>query len=158
MPTPEFITQLRASIGHDLLWLSGVDGFVLREDEGKEHVLLIYRTDLECWANIGGIIEPGEGPAECLLREIREEAGVEAEIGQLVGISSGATMTYPNGDICRFLDHTFSCRWISGEPRPDLDETAQARWFPIDEIPPLEPAIQAHWELLRSGTPLPVIA
>ena len=31
MPTPEFVLSLREKIGHDLLWLMGVSGYV--EDE-----------------------------------------------------------------------------------------------------------------------------
>ena len=43
MPTPEFILELRKKIGHDLLWLMGVSGYV--EDE-QGRVLLGKRSEI----------------------------------------------------------------------------------------------------------------
>ena len=52
MPTPEFILELRKKIGHDLLWLMGVSGYV--EDE-QGRVLLGKRSDTGEWAMVYGI-------------------------------------------------------------------------------------------------------
>ena len=57
MPTPEFILELRKKVGHDLLWLMGVSGYV--EDE-QGRVLLGRRSDTGEWAMVYGINEPGE--------------------------------------------------------------------------------------------------
>ena len=61
MPTPEFILELRKKVGHDLLWLMGVSGYV--EDE-QGRVLLGRRSDTGEWAMVYGINEPGEEPAD----------------------------------------------------------------------------------------------
>ncbi len=150
MPTPAFITALRHHIGTEPLWLSGVDGVVVRDTDHGREVLLVERADFGCWSDIGGIVEPGEGLAQCLLREIAEEAGVIAKIERLVAIFPGPQFSYPNGDICQFLEHTFLCRWISGEPRSDGDETTNARWFLEHELPPVLPKI-AHQLALALG-------
>ena len=64
MPTPDFVLDLRARIGHDLLWLSGVSAVVLRPAPGGgEEVLLVRRSDNGAWTPVTGIIDPGEEPA-----------------------------------------------------------------------------------------------
>ncbi len=47
-------------------------------DEGK--VLLVYHKKLGVWLYPGGHIEADENPEEALLREVREETGIEIEI------------------------------------------------------------------------------
>ena len=56
MPTPEFILELRKKVGHDLLWLMGVSGYV--EDE-QGRVLLGKRSDTGEWATVSAGSSPG---------------------------------------------------------------------------------------------------
>ena len=67
MPTPEFITSLRAKIGHEMLWLSGATAVIQRESDGK--ILLVKRSDNGRWTPITGIVDPGENPALTVVRE-----------------------------------------------------------------------------------------
>jgi 8-oxo-dGTP diphosphatase len=46
------------------------------------------------WEFPGGKVEPGEDAPTCLRRELREELGIEAEIGPEI---SAFQYTYPNG-------------------------------------------------------------
>ncbi len=41
-------------------------------------VLLCHRRDMDLWNAPGGRVEAGESPWEAVVREIREETGVEA--------------------------------------------------------------------------------
>lgn len=134
MPTPTFIETLRAKIGHDPLWLSGVSGVVL-DDDGR--VLLTRRADSGCWAVVSGIIEPGEQPAVTLRREIVEETGVVAEVVRLVSVVSLEPQMYPNGDHVQFLDLTFACRYLSGVARVADDENFEVGWFDSTALPDL---------------------
>lgn len=145
MPTPEFVLSLREKIGHDLLWLPAVTAVVLRED-GR--VLLARRSDNGNWGLVSGIVEPGEEPAVTAVRECLEETGVVAVVEDLVAVAAGEPVQYPNGDRCQFLDHTFRCRWVSGEARVNDDESLEVGWYSPDELPPM-PAHQL--ERLRAA-------
>ena len=133
MPVPEYVTRMRKHIGHDLLLLPGA-GAVVRDDQGR--ILLLRRSDNGQWSLPAGMIEPGEQPAEAILREIAEETGVVAEIERLAGVAVHET-EYPNGDQCSYLAVWFRCRAVGGEARPDGDESLEVGWFAPDELPPV---------------------
>lgn len=132
MPTPSFITDLRAKIGHDLLWLSGATAVVQREDGD---ILLVRRSDTGAWTPITGIVDPGENPALTCLREAEEEAGVVIEVVAFAQLKVDPPMTFSNGDRCQFLDHTFYCRYISGQARVNDEESSQVAWVPVADLP-----------------------
>ncbi|RBP99147.1 NUDIX hydrolase [Bifidobacterium xylocopae] len=136
MPTPDFVLRLRTRIGHDLLWLSGVTAFVRRPD-GR--ILLGRRSDTGEWALIYGINEPGEEPADTVVREIKEETGVDARVTDLVSAkSSQEIITYANGDRTMYMDHCFLCEPDpSGNIEPFVgdEESLQVGWFEPDRLP-----------------------
>lgn len=135
MPTPDFIVSLRDKIGHDPLWLCGVTAVVLRDGEAGQEVLLVRRADNGRWTPTCGIVEPGEHPAEAAVREVLEEAGVACRVDGLSGVGVTPPATYPNGDRVQFIDHTFRCSFVAGEPRAADDESVDAGWFPVDAAP-----------------------
>lgn len=140
MPTPDFVLRLREKIGHDLLWLPGVTAVILSEDSTQ--VLLVRRSDTGAWTPVTGMVEPGEEPATCALREAEEETGVVAEIVGLAAVSSDTPVTFPNGDRCQFLDLTFRCRYVSGLAHAADEESSEARWFPVDDRPAMAPHLE----------------
>lgn len=139
MATPAFITELRRRIGHDLLWLIGCSGVVLRGEGPDTEVLLVRRADDGRWTPVCGIVEPGERPDQTVVREAAEEAGVQVRVESLLRIDVGEPITYPNGDRCQYLDHDFWCRWLSGEPRVGDDESSEVGFFPVGDLPDLDP-------------------
>ncbi|MEX3611312.1 NUDIX domain-containing protein [Rothia sp. LK2588] len=132
MPTPPYILSLREKIGHDMLWLSGATAVIQRESDGK--FLLVRRSDNGMWTPITGIVDPGENPALTARREALEEAGVEIEVVALAQLKVDPPKTFENGDQCQFLDHTFYCRWVSGEAKVSDEESSQVRWVSLEEI------------------------
>ncbi|MFD4407982.1 NUDIX domain-containing protein [Streptomyces sp. NPDC058466] len=134
MGTPDFIRTIRASAGHQLLWLPGVSAVVF-DDEGR--VLLGQRSDNGRWALISGIPDPGEQPAACAVREVYEETAVRCEVERVVLVRAGEQVTFHNGDICQFMDTTFRCRAVGGEARVNDDESLEVGWFDVDALPEL---------------------
>jgi ADP-ribose pyrophosphatase YjhB (NUDIX family) len=152
MPTPKFILQLREKIGHDLLWLTGITGVVLNE---QDEILLVRRADNGRWSLVAGILEPGEQPAVGLIREIQEETAVEAAVDRLVSVESLPPSSYPNGDQVQFLDLCFRCRPLRGEPRVNDDESLEVRWWPLNDLPPLTDREKEAIENALSPDPMP---
>lgn len=132
MPVPDFLRSLRRHVGHGLLPLVGVTAVVLGE-EGE--VLLHRRADDGRWSTPGGILEPGEEPARAVVREVREETGLEVEVERLTSIMAQEPFTYPNGDRVQFLDLAFRCRPVGGAPDSSGDETLDVRWFLPGALP-----------------------
>jgi ADP-ribose pyrophosphatase YjhB (NUDIX family) len=147
MPIPDFVLELRRLVGTTELWLSGVTAVVRR----GEHLLLVRRRDNGQWSPVTGIIDPGEEPAVCAAREAMEETGVEIRVDRLASVGSGAVVSYPNGDRARYLDLTFACTWLAGEPYAADDESLDARWWPLAELPPMAPVILERIEAALSG-------
>lgn len=140
MPIPEFVVELRRHIGHAPLWLIGVTAVVLRpRPDGRDEVLLVQRSDNSAWTPVTGIVDPGEEPHVTAVREVLEEARVVAEVERLASVGASGLVTHVNGDEARYLDHTFRCRWVSGEPEVGDDESLATGWYPVDELPPMHP-------------------
>ncbi|MDI3389017.1 NUDIX domain-containing protein [Streptomyces sp. B-S-A8] len=135
MAIPEFLREIRASAGQQLLFLPGVTAIVF-DDEGR--VLLGRRSDTGNWAVIGGIPEPGEQPAECAVREVYEETAVRCEAERIVLVETREPIRYPNGDVCQFMDITLRCRALTTECYVNDDESLEVGWFEPDALPPLE--------------------
>jgi len=131
MPTPDFVTELRSHVGHDLLWLSTAAGVVL---DNNGQVLLGRRADTRTWALPGGIIEPGEEPADAAVREIFEETGVIAVPEALVAVTVFGPITYPNGDIVQYLEVLFRCRAVGGAARVNDSESVEVSWQALDTL------------------------
>ncbi len=139
MPTPEFVLRLREKVGHDRLWLAGACAVVLREHDGDREVLLVRRSDDGRWTPIGGIVDPGEHPADTAEREVLEETGVHCVVEGLAAVSVGPPGAYPNGDVVQFLTHTFRCRALAGEAHAADEESVEVGWFALDALPELSP-------------------
>lgn len=137
MPISPYLRSLRERVGHDLLLLPAVSA-VIRDDDGR--ILLARSQGDEQWALIGGSLEPGEEPAAGIIREIREELGVDATIERIVGAYGGDGMiiTYPNGDRCAYVTTAYECRLAPGTLVLEEDELRDVAWFAPADIPGLD--------------------
>src|SRR5476649_1231796 len=78
------------------------------------------------WEFPGGKVEPGEELRAALARELREELGVETEIGVEI---HRIVHAYPDRDVRL---HFFDVRILAGEPQKL--EVADLRWVTTDEL------------------------
>jgi 8-oxo-dGTP pyrophosphatase MutT (NUDIX family) len=124
MPIPDFITEIRALVGHHPLWLPGVTAVVRRDDR----ILLVQRADNGAWTPVTGIPEPGEEPAVAAVREVLEETGVVVRVHRLASTWVHGPVTHANGDLATYLDLTFACTWLEGEAHVADDESRDVAW------------------------------
>ncbi len=89
------------------------------------------------WTIPWGQLASGESPSDAVLREIREEAGVVAEVNGLIGVQE---LPEPWLGMVGILFH---CTHVDGRPTPDMRETDAAAYFRYDQLDeiagPLEP-------------------
>ena len=107
MPVPDFVLELRARVGHSMLWLSGATAVILRDGVRGPETLLVRRSDDGAWSPVCGIVDPGEDPHLAAVREAAEEAGVLIEVERLAWLSVTDPVIYDNGDVTQYIDHTF---------------------------------------------------
>ena len=138
-PVPEHVLALRQKVGHDLLWLPAVTA-VVRHPERRE-VLLVRRADNGAWTPVTGILDPGEEPAVGAAREALEETGTVIRVDRLASTAAHGEIVHVNGDRAAYLDLTFACTWVSGEPYVADDESSDVRWWRLDALPEMSPVM-----------------
>ena len=134
MPIPDFILELREKVGHAPLPLVGVSAVVIRDHQ----VLLGRRSDNGALTPVTGIVDPGEEPADAAVREALEEAGVVVRATRLASVHQVPRVTYDNGDQADYLDLTFRCEWLSGDPYPADGEMSEVGWYDLESLPAMD--------------------
>ena len=94
------------------------------------------------WILPGGGREAGETEAECVVREVREEAGVEVVV---VALLYDVPADPPDGTYTRW--RTYRCRIVAGVATPGGGEASAeitaVRWLPLAEPEAWEAALLA---------------
>jgi ADP-ribose pyrophosphatase len=108
--------------------------------DGEEHVTLVHQFRHAAggfiWEIPAGTLEPGEPPAACAARELREEAGLAAQ--ELIPL--GSILTVPG--FCNERIHLFLARQLSSTAQQlDHDEVLTASRMPLARA----------LEMIRSG-------
>lgn len=149
MSTPDFVLQLRRHVGASPLWLAGATAVIRNAEHTR--VLLVRRSDNGWWTPVTGIVDPGEHPADTAVREAREEADVDIRVDRIASLGVTRMVTYANGDQAQYIDHTFACTYLGGNPRPADGENTDVRWFAINDLPEMRPHMLARIDAGLSG-------
>ncbi len=107
--------------------------FRLREGGGVEVALIL--THEHRWQLPKGWIDEGESPEQTAVREVREEAGVDAEVVAPLGdIEYSYVSKYDTEPVrVRKRVHVFLLRYAGGSTDDHDDEVIEARWVEIGE-------------------------
>lgn len=129
-----------------------VDAVILYEDDFIVLIKRKYDPYKDSWALPGGFVELGETVESAVVREAKEETGLEVEIINLVGVYSDPERD-PRGHTVTVC---YLTKKIGGNLRADTDASS-AQYFKKDEILKLKLAfdhdiiLRDAFELLNNG-------
>jgi ADP-ribose pyrophosphatase YjhB (NUDIX family) len=132
---------------------------VVLDEAGR--ILLHRRDDNELWSIPGGGMEVGERIADTVVREVREETGLEVEPEAIVGIYSNPqhVVEYSDGEVRQQFSVCFACRLVGGVLAIS-DESLEVGFFTPAEIEviPVHESIRLRIRHDLEHRPQPVIA
>ncbi len=107
-------------------------GFV-PDEEGR--ILLQHRVDNDLWALPGGTHDFGESIEDTVIREIKEETGLDVEVTGLVGIYTDPrhVIAYSDGEVRQQFTLAFRTRVLGGRLAHDR-ESHELRWVAQKEL------------------------
>ncbi len=140
---------IRGPMQWRVLWLAhskfmvGVTG-VVRDDQGRVLVLRhrMWPPDRQ-WGLPTGYAKAGEEFGATVVREVREETGLEVKAGRLVHLKSGYKLR---------VEVAYEAHLVGdATPRIDSFEVLEARWCTPDSLP--DGMQESHRQLITSSTP-----
>ncbi|MHC0551925.1 NUDIX hydrolase [Salinicoccus sp. CNSTN-B1] len=98
--------------------------------------ILLVKTYNRSWQIPGGQVENGEDLVEAVIREVKEESGIDISVNTIVGMySNTGTYTWDDGktSVPTKLMVDFDCLAIGGEIRTS-EETSEVKWVDASYI------------------------
>jgi ADP-ribose pyrophosphatase YjhB (NUDIX family) len=98
-------------------------------------VLMQRRSDSGNWALPGGVMEIGETLEQCVVRETKEETGLDIDITGLLGIYTDPehVIEYSDGEIRQEFNITYYGRVCGGQITVS-DESTEVRFILAEEL------------------------
>ena len=130
LESPEIKARFTRELGY-ITAKVGVQG-ALFDETGR--LLLEKRKDDGLWGMPAGWVETGETPADALVREFREETGMEVETVALIGLYTRLPGEYAQPHTS--IHPVYLCRYVSGTLRVSHESLAMEYH---------DPATIVHW-------------
>jgi 8-oxo-dGTP diphosphatase len=106
-------------------------GAIVIHDDSLLMVRRGHEPNKGLWTVPGGRVEAGEYLSDALRREVREETGIDIEVGDLLGILEVA------GDE-HFVILDFLAQPLDDATPSASDDAAEARWVPLRDVAKLD--------------------
>ncbi|MBS4218792.1 NUDIX hydrolase [Bacillus sp. FJAT-49711] len=108
-------------------------GGIVEDEEGN---ILLVKTRDGGWVYPGGQVEIGENLIDALIREIKEESGIDTAVSYLIGVHSNTRIhKWYDGvtDVPTKVMFDYVCKPVGGELGIS-DETTDSRWVAKNEV------------------------
>jgi 8-oxo-dGTP diphosphatase len=126
-------------------------GGIVRDEAGR--LLLVRRANppsAGLWSVPGGRVEPGEDDGAAVVRELREETGLDVSVGAFVG---AVDRDGPDGIVYEIHDYAAT---VTGGVLRAGDDASDASWFApaeLEDLPVAPGVLDAlrFWGVLGGG-------
>lgn len=94
--------------------------------DANGRILMVHKTDNGLWALPGGGMDVGESMPDAVVREVKEETGLDVEVTGIVGIYSDPNhvIAYDDGEVRQQCSVCFTTRLLGGELRTSSETSA----------------------------------
>lgn len=145
----DYIKNLRKKIGHQK-FIHPAARIIIENELGQ--ILFLKRIDNGNLGIPAGGFEENENIEECIIREVREETGLEILSLQLIGLSThpkNETVEYPNGDVIQYFTCEFYSNDFQGKIRADNIEVQKVEFLDFSKFKNLPKNEQSTFESLE---------
>lgn len=99
-----------------------------------------HRHPPDLYSVLAGFVEPGETLEECVMREVKEEVGLDVKNIRYFG---SQPWPFPHS-----LMIAFTCQYAGGEITLEEEEMAEAAWYTADALPRVPPPLSISRHLI----------
>lgn len=99
-----------------------------------DKILLVQERSDEKWTLPGGWCDVGLSPTDNIIKEIKEESGLDAVVDRLIAVYD--IHRHSHSPMCPFHHYKmfFICNRVGGQIKPNI-ETLGSEYFPLNNLP-----------------------